>query len=61
MGDRMQRIKGKVEEMKGSAKRGAGAATGRPGTEAEGAAEEMKGKATNAAGRARSGIKKATR
>jgi len=61
MGDRTQRIKGKAEEMKGSTKRDAGAATGRQSTEAKGAAEELKGKATNAVGRGRSAVKKATR
>ena len=61
MGDRMQRVKGKAEEMKGASKKKVGEAAGRPGTATRGAAEEMKGKATNATGRARSGVKKATR
>lgn len=61
MGDRMQRAKGKAEEMKGAGKRETGRATGRSDLEAEGAAEEAKGKVTNAAGKVRSGLKKATR
>jgi uncharacterized protein YjbJ (UPF0337 family) len=61
MGDRMQRFRGKLEEMKGRGKRDAGVATGRPGTEARGAGEELKGKARKAVGRARSKAKKATR
>ena len=61
MSDRAQRVEGKVEEIKGRAKRGAGATTGNRGTEAEGAVEEVKGKAKNAVGKARSAVKKATR
>lgn len=61
MGDRKQRAEGKVNELKGSAKREAGRATDKPSTEARGAAEEIKGKTQNAAGKARSAVKKATR
>jgi uncharacterized protein YjbJ (UPF0337 family) len=61
MGDRTQRAKGKAEETKGRAKREAGIATGRPGTQARGAAEELKGKTKNTVGRARSAVKKSTR
>ena len=61
MGDRTQRVKGMLEELKGRSKRDAGFASGRPGTEARGGAEELKGKATNAIGRARSAFKKSTR
>ena len=58
MGDRTQRVKGKVEETKGKVKREVGVRTGRPGTEARGAGEELKGKAKNAVGKARSAVKK---
>ncbi len=61
MGDRTQRVKGKLEEIKGRGKREAGIAAGRPGTETQGAGEELKGKAKNKLGRARSAAKKATR
>jgi uncharacterized protein YjbJ (UPF0337 family) len=61
MGDRTQRIEGKVEETKGNLKKNVGRETGRPGTEARGAVEETKGKVKNAVGKARSEIKKATR
>jgi len=61
MGDRTQRVKGKLEETKGKVKREAGIESGRPGTELRGAGEEIKGKAKNAAGKARSAVKKATR
>ena len=43
MGDRVQRVKGKADEIKGRTKRGAGKAAGRPGTENRGAGEELKG------------------
>jgi uncharacterized protein YjbJ (UPF0337 family) len=61
MGDRAQRVEGKAKEMKGRLERDAGAASGRPTTEARGAGEEAKGKVENAAGKARSAVKKATR
>jgi uncharacterized protein YjbJ (UPF0337 family) len=61
MADRKQRAEGKAEEVKGRAKRAAGAATGDRSTEAKGAGEELKGKAKNAAGKARSAVKKSTR
>jgi len=61
MGDRMQRTKGKTEEMKGKAKMKAGGATGSQSTKAKGAAEAAKGKAKNTAGKATSAVKKATR
>ena len=61
MADRAQRAEGKAEEMKGRAKRAAGAATGDRSTEAKGAGDEVKGKAKNAAGKARSAVKKSTR
>jgi uncharacterized protein YjbJ (UPF0337 family) len=61
MADRKQRAEGKAEEVKGRAKRAAGAATGDRSTEAKGAGDELKGKAKNAAGKARSTVKKSTR
>jgi len=41
MGDRMQRVKGKAEELRGSTKRQTGRDTGRRGTEGRGAAEDV--------------------
>ncbi len=61
MGDRMQRAKGKAEELKGKTKKETGRAAGRPTTETRGAGEELKGKTRNAAGKAASAVKKATR
>ena len=61
MADRKQRAEGKAEEMKGRAKRAAGAATGDRSTEAKGAGDEIKGKAKNAVGKARSAVKKSSR
>jgi uncharacterized protein YjbJ (UPF0337 family) len=54
-------VESKAKEMKGRLERDAGAASGRPTTEARGAGEEAKGKVENAAGKARSAVKKATR
>jgi len=61
MGDRMQRIKGKLQEAKGRTKEEAGFASGRPTTEARGAGETLKGKANQTVGKARSQVKKNTR
>ena len=61
MADRKQRAEGKAGEVKGRAKRAAGAATGDRSTEAKGAGDELKGKAKNAVGKARSAAKKSTR
>ena len=61
MADRKQRAEGKADELKGRAKRAAGAATGNRKTEAKGAGDELKGKAKNAVGKARSAVKKSTR
>jgi uncharacterized protein YjbJ (UPF0337 family) len=61
MADRKQRAEGKADEVKGRAKRAAGAATGDRSTEAKGAGDEIKGKAKNAVGKARSAVKKSTR
>jgi uncharacterized protein YjbJ (UPF0337 family) len=51
MGDRLQRVKGKVEETKGKVRKNVSV----------GAGEELKGKTKSAAGRARSALKKHTR
>jgi uncharacterized protein YjbJ (UPF0337 family) len=61
MGDRMQRAKGKAEEMKGKTKMAAGRANRKPSTTAKGAVEAAKGKTKNTAGKASSAVKKATR
>ena len=61
MGDRANRIEGKIKELKGSAKRNAGEAAGDNSTAAHGAGEELKGKVRNATGKAQSAVKKATR
>jgi len=61
MGDRMQRLKGNTEELKGRAKKATAHATGRPGTEARGIGDVVKGKTRNAVGKARSAAKKHTR
>jgi uncharacterized protein YjbJ (UPF0337 family) len=44
MGNRTQRIKWKIEEVMGRAKRDAGFTTAQQGTEARGEAKETKGK-----------------
>jgi uncharacterized protein YjbJ (UPF0337 family) len=61
MGDRTQRVEGKLKEAKGRVKRDAGAASVHPETEAGGAVDEVKGKAKNAVGKARSAVKRDTR
>jgi len=61
MGDRLQRVKGKAEEIKGRVKKQTGQDTARPGTKARGTGEILKGKTRNAVGKARSAAKKKTR
>lgn len=61
MGDRMQRVKGKIDEVTGKAKMSAGRKTGDRETQAKGAAQTAKGKTESTIGEARSGAKKATR
>ena len=61
MADRMQRLKGKANEVAGKAKANAGYESGSKKTEAKGVGKALKGKAQQAAGKARSRAKKATR
>lgn len=61
MGDRMQRLKGKGNEVAGKAKGAAGYQTHSGKTEAKGEGQAVKGKAQQAVGKARSKAKKATR
>jgi uncharacterized protein YjbJ (UPF0337 family) len=61
MGDRTQRVKGKLNEAGGRSKANAGVATGSSKTEAKGVGKMVKGKAQKAAGKARSAAKKTTR
>jgi uncharacterized protein YjbJ (UPF0337 family) len=61
MGDRIQRVKGKANEITGRNKANTGVATGRGKTEAKGVGKLVKGKAQQASGKARSAVKKKTR
>jgi uncharacterized protein YjbJ (UPF0337 family) len=61
MGDRSQRVKGKLNEAVGRTKAEAGYRTGSGKQEAGGAAQAVKGQAQQAVGKARSKAKKATR
>jgi uncharacterized protein YjbJ (UPF0337 family) len=61
MGDRMQRVKGKADELVGKAKMSAGRKTGSRETEAKGAAQTAKGKTESTIGEAQGEAKKATR
>jgi uncharacterized protein YjbJ (UPF0337 family) len=61
MGDRTQRVKGKVNEVAGRTKGRAGYETGSGKTEVKGNAQSLKGKAQKTAGKASSAAKKATR
>jgi uncharacterized protein YjbJ (UPF0337 family) len=53
MGNRMQRLKGKLNQASGRTKSKAGSATGRPRTELEGDTQQLKGEAQEAVGKAR--------
>jgi uncharacterized protein YjbJ (UPF0337 family) len=53
------RIKGKVEDIAGRAKRQAGEWTGDEKTQAEGAMDQAKGKARNAMGKAKDAVRDA--
>jgi uncharacterized protein YjbJ (UPF0337 family) len=55
------RIKGAVNQAKGTIKEAAGRATGDPKTEAEGKAEKLKGKVQSAAGEAKDTLRDVTR
>lgn len=61
MGDRMQRTKGKANEVAGKTKAAAGYQSGHGKTEAKGEAQNLKGKTQQTVGKARSKAKKATR
>ena len=61
MGDRMQRLKGKKNEVVGKTKAEAGYETGSGKTEAKGTAQALKGKTQQGVGKARSKLKKTTR
>jgi uncharacterized protein YjbJ (UPF0337 family) len=61
MGDRKQRVKGKVNEVTGKAMANAGYRSGSTKAEARGAARTAKGKTQQVVGKTRSGMKKATR
>ena len=57
---RMQRMKGKANEVAGRAQRSAGAGSGSGKTEAKGQGKVIKGKAQQAAGHTKAAVKKAT-
>lgn len=61
MGDRTQRLKGKVNETLGKAKGTVGYKTGSGKTELKGDGQRLKGETQEAVGKARSRAKKATR
>jgi uncharacterized protein YjbJ (UPF0337 family) len=61
MGDRTQRLKGKVNESVGRAKANTGHASGHGKTEAKGVGQMVKGKTQKTVGKARKNVKKATR
>jgi uncharacterized protein YjbJ (UPF0337 family) len=61
MGDRMQRLKGKMNETAGKARAAAGYETRSGKTEAKGAGQFVKGKTQSTVGKARSEAKKRTR
>ena len=60
MGDRTQRLKGKMNQAMGRTKAGAGYRTGRGGTELKGDVQTLKGETQSAVGKARRKVKKAT-
>ena len=53
MGNRMQRLKGKLNQASGRTKSKAGYASGRPRTELKGDTQQLKGEAQEAVGKAR--------
>jgi uncharacterized protein YjbJ (UPF0337 family) len=61
MGDRSQRVKGKLNEAAGRTKAEVGYRTGSGKKEAGGAAQAVKGQAQQAVGKARRNVKKAAR
>ena len=60
MGDRTQRLKGKVNQAMGRTKASAGYHSGRGGTELKGNVQTLKGETQSAVGKARRKAKKAT-
>ncbi|HEX6789592.1 MAG TPA: hypothetical protein VF091_10160 [Gaiellaceae bacterium] len=60
MGDRTQRLKGKVNQAMGRTKAKAGYRSGRGGTELKGDVQTLKGETQSAAGKARRKAKKLT-
>jgi uncharacterized protein YjbJ (UPF0337 family) len=60
MGDRTQRLKGKLNRAMGRTKAGAGYRSGRGGTELKGNVQTLKGETQEAVGKARRTAKKAT-
>ena len=60
MGDRTQRLKGKVNQAMGRTKATAGYRSGRGGTELKGNVQTLKGETQSAVGKARRKAKKAT-
>jgi uncharacterized protein YjbJ (UPF0337 family) len=61
MGDRRQRLKGKVDEAAGKTQAAVGYQSRSGKTEAKGAGRALKGKAQETVGKARSAAKKKTR
>lgn len=61
MGERMQRLKGKTNEVVGRKKANHGARSGRGKTETKGVGQLLKGKTQQTVGKARHNTKKATR
>ena len=60
MGERTQRLKGKVNQAVGRSKSKAGYRSGRNSTELKGDVQTLKGETQSAAGKARRKVKKAT-
>ena len=60
MGDRIQRLKGKMNKAAGRSKSEAGYRSGSPRTELKGNAQSLKGETQEAMGKARSKVRKAT-
>ena len=60
MGDRTQRLKGKMNQAMGRTKASAGYHSGRGGTELKGNVQTLKGETQSAAGKARRKAKKVT-
>jgi uncharacterized protein YjbJ (UPF0337 family) len=61
VGDRMQRLKGKTNQIAGKARASVGSRSGDRSEQVKGAGQVAKGKTQEAAGKASSEVKKATR